>query len=414
MLENGIPLRASGFCNVNQLFDSHFELADRIEVVKGSNSARYGSNAIHGAINVFSHRHSSSPTFSLDLGSYDFYRLNALIPLDEANDSSFAATFTSDGGFQHSSGYKQQKLSFISEKYIGHWHGEHRATFTHLNQETAGYLQRGENAYKDKSLLKINDFENAYRNNKAFRYAFPLERIEGNTTTRFTPYLRWNRMDFLMHFLPGTPTETNGHQSLGFQWQHVVTLSDSLSLNWGVDGEFTEGFLTQTQSAPTDSNSAFLREVLPQGKHYDYEVSASNFAIYGEFNRKLSNTQDAFAALRFDHITYNYNNRMLDGNTRDDGSPCGFGGCRYTRPADRKDRFNNPSLALGWSLLMHDDQRLFVKFDHSFRAPHTAELYRLQNGQQVADIKSVNAQQWELGLLARKTAFRRGSSAVDW
>ena len=40
-------------------------------------------------------------------------------------------------------------------------------------------------------------------------------------------------------------------------------------------------------------------------------------------------------SLRAERTHYDYDNRMLDGNTRDDGSACGFGGCLYTRPADR-------------------------------------------------------------------------------
>jgi len=35
MAQDGIPLRASGFCNVNQLFDAHSEHAGGIEVIKG-------------------------------------------------------------------------------------------------------------------------------------------------------------------------------------------------------------------------------------------------------------------------------------------------------------------------------------------------------------------------------------------
>ena len=50
--ENGIPVRSSGFCNVNEMFDTHSESADRIEVVRGPGSAFWGSNAMHGLINV--------------------------------------------------------------------------------------------------------------------------------------------------------------------------------------------------------------------------------------------------------------------------------------------------------------------------------------------------------------------------
>ena len=46
-------------------------------------------------------------------------------------------------------------------------------------------------------------------------------------------------------------------------------------------------------------------------------------------------------SLRLEYLEYDYDNLMLDGNTRDDGTTCGFGGCLYNRPASRKDDFTN-------------------------------------------------------------------------
>ena len=54
MLEDDIPIRPAGFCNVNQLFEIATELAQRIEVVRGPATALYGSNALHGIVNVIS------------------------------------------------------------------------------------------------------------------------------------------------------------------------------------------------------------------------------------------------------------------------------------------------------------------------------------------------------------------------
>lgn len=50
--QDGIPLRAAGFCNVNQLFEANTEQAGAVEVILGPGSVLYGANAIHGAINV--------------------------------------------------------------------------------------------------------------------------------------------------------------------------------------------------------------------------------------------------------------------------------------------------------------------------------------------------------------------------
>ena len=42
-----------------------------------------------------------------------------------------------------------------------------------------------------------------------------------------------------------------------------------------------------------------------------------------------------------------YDNKILAGNTKDDGTPCGFGGCYYSRPEDRDDNFDEISFRLG-------------------------------------------------------------------
>jgi outer membrane receptor for ferrienterochelin and colicin len=48
LLEDGIAVRPTGFCNVNELFELPSEQAEAIEVIRGPASALYGSNAVHG------------------------------------------------------------------------------------------------------------------------------------------------------------------------------------------------------------------------------------------------------------------------------------------------------------------------------------------------------------------------------
>ena len=79
---------------------------------------------------------------------------------------------------------------------------------------------------------------------------------------------------------------------------------------------------------------------------------------------------------------------MIDGNTAADGTPCGAGGCLFSRPADRSDRFDNvaPSVTLAWQPASGDV--LYVNASTGFRPPEMTELYRLQRQQSVADLDS--------------------------
>ena len=51
-LENGVPIRPVGFCNVNEMLEINTEQADAIEILRGTGTALYGSNSVHGTINV--------------------------------------------------------------------------------------------------------------------------------------------------------------------------------------------------------------------------------------------------------------------------------------------------------------------------------------------------------------------------
>ena len=63
VLEDGIPIRPVGSCNVNELFEVNFEQAAAIEVLRGPGSVLYGSSAVHGIINVIPPMPEEIPVF---------------------------------------------------------------------------------------------------------------------------------------------------------------------------------------------------------------------------------------------------------------------------------------------------------------------------------------------------------------
>jgi outer membrane cobalamin receptor len=108
-LENGIPIRPAGFCNVNQLFEIDTEQAQSIEVIRGPGDALYGSNALHGIVNVLMpmQGNRSAAHGLLEVGANRFIRLQAELPADPGSAHFAGLSFSDDGGFRDDSGYRQ-------------------------------------------------------------------------------------------------------------------------------------------------------------------------------------------------------------------------------------------------------------------------------------------------------------------
>lgn len=398
-MEDGVPIRPAGFCNVNELFEINTEQAEAIEVVRGPGSVLYGSNAMHGLINVISPRVADNAArFAAETGSDDFYRARFSVGRWDGREGFRASGHAShDGGFRDASGYDQGKLNLA-------WRLEEpdevldlRFSATRLQQETAGFIL-GEDAYKDSDAVRSNPNPEAYRDADSFRLTGLLARDLGaGRWLELRPYARRSKMQFLQHFLPGQPTEKNDQTSGGLLASLYLDGPGGGRLILGADGEFMRGHVSETQARTIEDGSDFLIETRPAGKHYDFDVDARQGAAYARLEQPLGTRTRLTGGLRYEYTRYDYDNRMLDGNTREDGTPCGFGGCLFSRPADRNDSFGDWSPRLG---LIHDfgpRHQGYASVSRGFRAPQATELYRLQRQQQLADLDSEELDAAEIG-----------------
>jgi len=206
MALDGISLRAPGFCNTNQLFDANTEQAGRIEVLKGPASTLYGSNALHGVINIIS-----------------------------------TDAFDSQGN--------------------------------QIRLQARAYSQ--------------------------------FTRSLGTGDLSVKPYVRWNEMAFLQHFLPWQALEENAHTSAGVQTQYDF---DFAGANWisGVDIDLTNASLQETQENDFSPN-------IPAGEHYDYDVRATVLAAFTQAQWRWDNLS-LIAGGRLERTEYDYDNRLSDGS----------------------------------------------------------------------------------------------------
>ncbi|MBM89227.1 MAG: TonB-dependent receptor [Gammaproteobacteria bacterium] len=396
--ENGIPVRSAGFCNVNEMFDTHSEYAQSIEVIKGPASAFWGSNALHGLVNVILPRPGEVGELSLEQGPRGSYRAKAAMGSDNGNfKQSLYITGINEEGYRDDSGVDQQKVSWLYENSLANGiKMEGGFTYNNLNQETAGYVA-GAKAYADSDKRDTNPNPEAYRDSQSTRAWTRVTMESGSWEITATPYFREVNMSFVQHYLPGQPIEDNEHRSIGIQIAAFREFDNSSSFSWGIDAESTDGAYKENQPNPT-SGSLFVRRTIPQGMHYDYEVEASQLALFANYEAPLTDRLGLSIGARLEQIDYEYDNLMLDGRTDATGVACGFGGCRFSRPADRDDDFNDISPKLGLSYELNENHNFFVRAQRGIRAPQTTELYRLQGSQTVADLDSVELDSYELAL----------------
>lgn len=393
VLEDGLAVRPTGFCNVNGLFETFYEMATKVETITGPASARYGANAMHGVINILSKPISSENKIYTNIGPND-YR-NFKIRVGNQKNLSFDGFFANNDGFRNQSGYDQQKIRVQSNFLISSWSATLKATLTNLNQETAGYIN-GLDSYKDEDFSKRNFNPEAYRDANSQRISLRFTRENNNTVNAITAYIRNNDMKFFQHFLPGTPLEENNHTSVGAVFQRISDY-EAFSFVRGFQFDLAKAELTETQKDALTTSSAFNNATRPQGKHYDYQVDSFVYAVFaGIEDFYINDHLNLFADARAEFIEYDYSNNMISGNTREDGTNCGFGGCYYNRPADRTDNFNEISARIGL-VTNFEEINYFAQISLGFRPPQINEAYRLQKKQNVTDLNSETLTMLEVG-----------------
>ena len=395
VLEDGIPIRPVGTCNVNELFEVNIEQAAAIEILRGPGSALYGSSAVHGIINVIPPMPDEIPVVGavLEGGSDAWRRLRLAASHDDADGGlGLVMHATDDGGWRDASGFEEQKLNAVWAQAAGTGRLKLALSGSNLDQETAGFIQ-GEDAYRNRAVARSNPDPEAYRDATSLRFA---AQYRGSSGSELRAFLRSSRMDFLQHFLLGQPIEDNGQDSGGVMLAATRDFGGGVLIA-GLDAELARSSLLQYQTGPTTDGPPAANAIRPAGRQYDYRVDSGVIAAYASWHRPLAPRWSLDAGLRLEHARYDYDNRMIDGNTDENGVPCP-GGCLYARPADRSDDFTNvaPRIGVVWNLA--DPLTAYLSFARGFRAPEATELYRLQRQQSVADLDSETADAAELGL----------------
>jgi len=386
LLEDGVPLRAAGFGNVNGLYEANAEQAGSIEVVRGPGSALYGSNAVHGLINFIPRNPSAKPEASIDLTGGSFGYAEALASLSDTIGNNGVRLSAED---HHESGWRDD-TRLDEQKFVARdlWQeGADQITATlsgqDLNQQTGAYIM-GKDAYLNRALDKTNPIPTAFRKADSLRgMARWQDTLSESLQLSVTPYARYTAMNFSMFYLPSDAIQSNTHYSAGVQSALYKTLTGGHLLILGLDAEYTDGWYSEFQNKPTFRQGGNL---YPYGLHYDLAVAAEVVAPYLHSEWQVLDHTRITAGIRLEETLYDYTDRAANGI---------FG--LYQRPPSRSNDFTTVTPKLGvvqqWDPLLAS----YINLTRGARAPQVTDLYELQSKQVVGQVKAESINSAEIG-----------------
>ncbi len=416
-LEDGIPIRSTGFFNHNALYEINIPQAGGIEVTRGPGTALYGSDAIGGIVNVLTRTPPKKPEFgiSAELGGHGFWRILGGGGSGYANGGSRAdLNLTHTDGWRDATGYDRQSGTVRWDHFIG---GETALktvfAFSTIDQQTGA----------NSPLVMIDYINNpkrnylpiAFRKVDAFRLSTSYEREVGNTLVSLTPYMRDNSMDllatFTLNFDPTVSMVQNRSYGLLAKWRVDFPEAMRARLIVGADIDVSPGERQEDSLNVSTSGAAPARVFNSYSvarRVYDYDVTFTGLSPY--LHGEISPTERlrVVAGLRYDHLTYRFRNRLSGAPIFvAPGAP--FPGPRfYGQASDADPKFTHFSPKLGATYALTADAHAFAGYSHGFRAPSEGNLFRPAVGanaaaatlaaQSALSLKPIKADQFEVGL----------------
>ena len=402
-LEDGIPIRSTGFFNHNALYEVNMPAADRIEVIKGTGTALYGSDAIGGTINVMTKAPSLKPEIDVnpEVGQYDWYRL-----LVSGSDTWGDDGFRLDLNTTHSGGWRERK---VYDRYSSTLRWDHNLSvssstktivaYSNIDQETSGGAPLTKADYDTRPWYNYNTFD--YRKVEAFRLSTSLDKEYGETAlASVIPYVRWNRMDLLPEWgifnIGGNNyrgyESTTQFYSLGLLTKYrkdFETLRSRLIIGLDLDyspGQYNEKRIIVNKNATTLKYTSYTYDT-STANNYDYDVTFTGVSPYAQLEMSPVERLRFTLGARYDDLSYDYANNMS---------------VSVNRPASTEKSFSHLSPKIGATYAITDDSSVFVSYNNGFRAPGTGDMFRAGGTAATApDLKPVKVNSYEAGVRNR-------------
>ena len=417
-LEDGLPIRPTGFFNHNALYETNLPQAGGVEITRGPGSALYGSDAIGGIINVLTRAPSAQAGADarMELGSAGWWRV--LVGGDSGSGRWGALrgdlNLTHTDGWREATAYDRQSGTLRWDTGLGDATvAKTVLAFSRIDQQTGANSPLPIADYLNRPTLNYRPI--AFRKVDALRLSSSIDHETGaGGLLTLTPYFRDNRMDLLASFnLPSDPTlASTTSQSLGLaaKWRQDGQGPMAPRVIAGIDLELSPGQRNEDRVIPVVSGSGASRlySAYSMGSRvYDYQVTFTQASPYLHGELSPVEALRLTAGLRYDHLSYRLDNRIDAPAVRDAAS-----GAWYGQVADTSVTYTQLSPKLGATWAFDPTLSGWVGYSSGFRAPSESQLFRpavatseraaIQQARLSARLDPIEADQVEIGLRGRQ------------
>ncbi len=400
-LEDGIPIRSTGFFNHNALYEVNLPQADRIEVIKGPGTSLYGSDAIGGVVNVMTRPAplEAEAEVDVELGEHGWCRLLATGGNTRDDDALRGdLNLTHTDGWRDGTEYNRQSATGRWDRFLAS--GATLKTVlaaSNINQQTAGTSRLSEDDYHNDPTKNYTPI--SYRDVRALRLSAAYEREGPSSLLSITPYVRKNYMEYMPNwsFSYDPSIKETENYSLGMQLKYRRDLRPNRArLVFGADIERSPGSRLEHSIDAIRTGDIFTSYTVTD-TIYDYDVTYTGISPYVHLETSPTQRLRLSAGLRYDLLEYDYENNLTDTTIVLNPASMSFP-ARYNHPSDTTVDFSHLSPKLGATYAFGPRLNAFASYRRAFRAPPEGQLFRPGSSLSSVDLDPVKADSFEVGL----------------
>ncbi|MCM8534709.1 MAG: TonB-dependent receptor [Lentisphaeraceae bacterium] len=398
-LENGVPTRSTGYFNHNALYEINVPQAGGLEIIKGPGSALYGSDAMHGVINVLSGEIPDEQLIKLgaEYGTTEWYR-HLVTYGDRINDEH---AFRLDLNQTFMEGWRDY-TDYTRHSATAQWLWTPSHDFTMKTVASYNYVDQSSVSGLSKHDWKHNPEDNYYRlpgrDVESFRLSTKMTKVlDDDSEINITPYFRHS---YVSGLIPSWKLSTNpaafannseiwdsGFQSFGTLMNYTQYFDkwDSM-LVLGFDFDYSPGkYEVEQTTLEREFNSngnVYFNDYARTGNMiYDFESTYTSYSPYIHFEMSPVEKLRLDFGLRYDFAEFEIDQKLNSAGAISDDLVS----------------FEQLSPKFGLVYDYVEKHQVYASYRRGFRAPSVGSLFAAPASEDSLDLEPTTIDSFDLG-----------------